>query len=130
MNSTAATDTPSRAHQLQQIFKWVVYALLLINWYFYIQEDWTRATHTLTSESGWLDWFAEFATSIDESAWFVLLAMFELETYVLDDEVLEGWVEHVIRGVRILCFVMIAHTVYAFAVTIVDYQPTVPVENV
>jgi hypothetical protein len=130
MNSTVAADSPSRAHQLQQVFKWVVYALLIINWTYYIYEDWTRASHTLTAASSLLDWTSAFATSIDVTAWFVLLAMFELETYVLEDEDWTGWVAHIVHGIRLLCFLMIAHTVYAFAVAVADHSDTAPVEHV
>ena len=38
-----------------------------------------------------LDWTSEFATTIDESAWFLLLFMFELETNVVDDKYWKGW---------------------------------------
>ncbi|MFQ5548890.1 MAG: hypothetical protein ACE5FV_11405 [Woeseia sp.] len=56
--------------------------------------------------------------------------MFELETYVVEDEDWKGWVSHTVRGVRLCCYVLIAHTVYAFAITAVNLQPTVAVENV
>ena len=116
--------------KVQQIVKWSVYIFLLVNWGFYIIEDWTVASHTLTAKSTFLDWTAEFATSIDESAWFILLFMFELETYILEDETWTGWVAHTVRGIRLLCIAMIAHTVYAFFIALVNIQPTVPVENV
>jgi len=117
-------------HKIQQAIKWTVYTLLIINFVFYIVEDWNRAVHTLDAGSTFLDWTGEFATSIDESAWFLLLFMFELETYVVEDEDWTGWVSHIVRGVRLFCYVMIAHTVYAFAVTVINLQPTVAVENV
>jgi hypothetical protein len=117
-------------HKVQQIVKWAVYIFLLINWGFYIVEDWTTAAHTLTADSTFLDWTSAFATSIDESAWFILLFMFELETYILEDEDWTGWVAHTVRGVRLLCIAMIAHTVYAFFIALISIQPTVPVENV
>jgi hypothetical protein len=117
-------------HKVQQIVKWAVYIFLLVNWGFYIVEDWTRAAHTLTADSTFLDWTSEFATSIDESAWFILLFMFELETYILEDEEWTGWVGHTVRGIRLLCIAMIAHTVYAFFIALINIQPTVPVENV
>lgn len=125
----AALDEAS-LHKLQQAVKWTVYALLIINFVFYIFEDWNRAIHTLDAESTLLDWTAEFATSIDESAWFLLLFMFELETYVLSDKDWEGWVTHTVRGVRLFSFLMIGHTIFAFAGTVIDYRPTVPVEGV
>lgn len=117
-------------HKLQQLIKWLVYGFLIINWGFYILEDWDRAVHTLGPESTFLDWTREFATSIDESAWFVLLFMFELETYVLEDEDFKGWTAKAIHAARVVCFLMILHTVYAFAVTVDQYAPTVPVESV
>ncbi len=129
MHSQPAAADDDRFHTLQQWIKWTVYALLLINFGFYIVEDWTRALHTLHAGSGFLDWTSSFATTIDESAWFLLLLMFELETYVVDDRHWTRWVSRTVRGVRMVCFVMIAHTVFAFASTVRDYQATVPVES-
>ncbi len=120
----------SRLHTLQQTVKWIVYALLIVNWGFYIYEDWNRAVHTLNPDSTFLEWAREFATSIDESAWFILLFMLELETYIVEEEDWTGWVAKTVHGVRMVCFAMILHTVYAFALTVIDYQPTVVVENV
>lgn len=117
-------------HRAQQILKWVVYSLLLVNFWFYILEDWDRAIHTLTDSSTILAWTREFATSIDEAAWFILLAMLELETYVLDNKTLNRWVTRTLHGIRLLCMIMIAHTVFAWAGTVVDYGATRPVENV
>ncbi len=120
----------SRLHVLQQAVKWIVYALLLINWGFYIYEDWDRAVHTLNSNSTVFQWAREFATTIDVSAWFVLLLMFELETYLLEDKDWTGRVEKTVHTVRAICFLMILHTVYAFAITTIEYHPTVAVQNV
>ena len=130
MNQIAAATKVNRLHTLQQAVKWTVYLLLIINFVFYIFEDWNRALHTLTANSTFLDWSGEFATSIDESGWFLLLFMFELETYVIDDKDWKGWTARVIRGVRLICFALIAHTVYAFTVVVIELQPTVVVENV
>lgn len=115
--------------RIQQTVKWIVYALLLINFGFYFYEDWQRAILTLGSDASLVDWAGEFATSIDEAAWFILLFMFELETYILDDEEWTGWVASLVRGVRVVCFVMIAHTVIAYGDTVVEYSTTVPIEN-
>ena len=130
MSRSSATGANFDAHKIQQIIKWTVYGLLLVNFGFYIYEDATRAAFTITSESTLLDWASAFATSIDESAWFILLFMFELETYVIEDENWTRKTGTTIRAIRLLCFAMIAHTVYAFGQTVADYQPTVEVENV
>jgi hypothetical protein len=129
MTQNAAIPANINLHKIQQIVKWTVYTLLIINWIYYIFEDANRAAHVLHSGSTFLDWTSEFATSIDESAWFILLFMFELETYILEDEDWKGWVAHLVRGVRFFCFVLIAHTIYANLVVVMDLKPTVPVEN-
>jgi hypothetical protein len=125
-----AAGGESNVHKIQQAVKWTVYTLLLINFAFYIYEDWNRAVHTLHAGSTLLDWTNEFATSIDESAWFILLVMFELETYIIEDKDWSGWIAHTVRTVRLFCYVMIAHTVYAFTVTVINLQPTVVIENI
>lgn len=130
MISRLAAIDESTLHKIQQAIKWTVYTLLIINFVFYIFEDWNRAVHTLHAGSTFLDWTSEFTTSIDEAAWFILLFMFELETYVLEDENLEGWVGRTLHGARLICYVMLAHTVYAFTIVVFNLQPTIPVENV
>ena len=61
-----------------QLIKLVVYTLLLVNFGFYIIDDWSIAQHTLGPGSTFWDWTGAYAVSIDESAWFFLLFLFEL----------------------------------------------------
>jgi len=126
MSQHPAVTADSKMHKIQQAVKWTVYTMLIINFVFYIFEDWDRAIHTLHAGSTFLDWTSEFANSIDESAWFLLLFMFELETYVVADEDWKGWIAHTVRGARLFCYVLIAHTVYAYIIL----QPTVAVEDI
>lgn len=126
--TTAASNID--LHKIQQAIKWTVYTLLIINFVYYIHEDWSRAVHTLRAGATFLDWIGEFATSIDETGWFVLLFMFELETYVVEDENWTGWLARTVRVVRLICYAMIAHTVYAFLVVVISLQSTIPVEGV
>jgi len=130
MSQQAAGSAKSNMHKIQQAVKWTVYTLLIINFVFYIFEDWNRAIHTLHAGSTFLDWTSEFANSIDESAWFLLLFMFELETYVVADEDWTGWIAHTVRGARLFCYALIAHTVYAYIIVVASLQPTVAVEDI
>ena len=129
MKSLTTAAASVNLHRIQQVVKWIVYSLLLINFAFYIYEDWDRAVHTMTADSTLLDWASEFATTIDEAGWFLLLFMYELETYVLEDEQVTGWVEKTLHGVRLACFVMLAHTIFAFFNEARELYPTKPVEN-
>jgi len=130
MNQVALNRNGLDWHKIQQIIKWAVYALLIVNFVFYIFEDARRASFTLHAGSTFMDWTSAFATTIDESAWFVLLAMLEMETYVLDDEDLTGWVATTLHSIRLFCGALLAHSVYAFLVIIVVLTPTQAVDNV
>jgi hypothetical protein len=117
-------------HKLQQGIKWTVYTLLLINFGYYIAEDWNAAVHTLGPDAGLVDWAGEFATSIDEAGWFLLLAMFELETYILEDEAWTARVARLVHGVRAVCYLVLAHTVYAYFIAVMSLAAVVPVDGV
>ncbi len=101
----------------RQVIKITVYALLLVNFVFYVLDDLEAASHEMRNGGSLLDWTAAFATTIDLSAWFILLLLFELETYVLSDEVQERpLMMHLFHGIRLFCYLFLAHSVYAFGV--------------
>jgi hypothetical protein len=124
MTKDLAASGDQKWHNIQQAIKWLVYSLLIINFVFYVFEDWDRAAHTLDSGSSLLEWLSEFANTLDESAWFLLLLLFELETYVFDDEDLKGWLAHTLHGARLFCYAIIAHTIFAYTMTISGLQAT------
>lgn len=130
MATTTAYLATIDLHKAQQVFKWAVYSVLLINFGFYIYEDVDRALHVLHSGSSLFDISGEFAVTIDTIGWLALLFMFELETYALNDDQLSRGVERLIHGVRYLSYIMLAHTIVAYADDLVDLSPTVPVDDV
>ncbi len=105
-----------RASEHHQFIKLVVYSLLLVNFAFYIRDDWVAAGHTLYEGSTWLDWTRAFAVTIDESAWIVLLLLFEMETFLLSDNALSRWQSTTMLAIRIVCYVSLGHTLYAYSV--------------
>lgn len=113
-----------RAADKRQVLKWTVYSLLLVNWGYYFFEELMIASHTLREGGSFLDWTREFATTIDEFAWFGLLFMFEIETYVLPDDAYEQrpWLPWALHGFRLVCYLFLAHTVYARVTDLVDYR--------
>ena len=92
--------------------KAALYALLLANFGYYLAEDLSRANFSLTDAASFYDWVREFNTSLDEVAWFTLLLLFELETYVLDES---GWSPNAARTVsliKLIAFCLIGNTLY------------------
>ncbi|WP_439108112.1 hypothetical protein [Congregibacter sp.] len=98
----------------RQIIKILVYSLLLVNWINYIINDITVASHTVHAGWQWHDWTSAFATTLDEAAWFLLLFLLELETYLLSDDAFTKTRVRVMQGLRLLCIVFIGHTIVAF----------------
>ncbi len=115
------------AFALRVWIKWTVYTLLLINFGYYVWEDWTVAVHSLRAGGTFLKWTAAFANTIDESAWFALLFLFELETHAIPDETFTPALERTLHAARIVCYVFLAHTIYAYAGNVVDLERKVTV---
>lgn len=115
---------------VRQTIKWSVYALVIINFGFYIRNDWIIAGHTLYVGSSLLEVSRAFATTIDESAWIILLLLFELETYLLSDEPLSRTKTLLMQGVRVVCYISLAHTLYAYGVYLTEIYASVPIEGV
>ena len=114
-----------------QLIKWTVYTLLLVNFGYYFIEEIYISSHTLRLGGSFLEWTEEFATSIDEIGWFGLLFMFELETYALADETMDKRsVRWSIHGFRLICYVLLAHTVLARVTTVTDFRQVVQATEV
>ncbi len=117
-------------HAIQQVVKWIVYAILIINFYFYVLDDMEVAEHGLRSGGTFLQWTTTFTTTIDELAWFMLLFLFELETYSLSDEAFEGITGKLIHGIRLLCYVFLGHTVYAYSGDVLALAQEMPLAGI
>lgn len=130
VNSVTERADAVDIHRAQKAAKWIVYSLLLANFLYYLYEDLTRSAYTLTAQSTLSDWTVGFTASIDVFAWLLLLAMFELETYAVDEADWTRRLAKTVRFIRLLCYAMIAHTVYGYTVSLMQLQPTVAVDNV
>ena len=128
-SSKASEHGSQPPKDIRQWIKLTVYSLLLANFAFYIHDDWTIAQHTLNESSSLLDWTSAFTASIDEFAWFVLLFLFELETYALPDESFTRARVILMHSVRAVCYVFLAHTLFAYGTATVDLNSVSQVEG-
>ncbi len=103
-----------RSDAIRQTIKWVVYSLLIVNWAYYIFDDWRAAQHTVVATDSLLGWMNSYATSLDELAWFGLLFLFEAETYWLSDDALTKGKRALFILLRVSCYGFLAHTIYAY----------------
>ena len=128
VNTPSAGAVRKRWPAPRQLIKITVYSLLLLNFGLYIINDITVAGHTAHSGWKWHDWTAAFATTIDESAWFLLLLLLELETYLLSDEAFTPVRVRVMQALRVVCILFIGHTVFAYGSYLLELGRTVELE--
>jgi hypothetical protein len=72
--------------RLYQLFKYTVYAFLTFNIYLFFDEELAAAALQFPNGVAPVDIIEAYSATIDTLAWVVLLLMFELETYALDDD--------------------------------------------
>jgi hypothetical protein len=118
---TQPDTTSTRQDVIRQAIKWTVYSLLLINWGYYIFDDWRAAQHTLVAGDPLLKWMNSYATSIDELAWFGLLFLFEAETYWLSKDALDRVQRFALVTMRIACYGFLLHTMYAYWINYLEF---------
>jgi len=104
----------------QQTIKWVVYSLLILNWGYYLFDDWRMAQSTLLPDASFLEITSAYATTFDELGWFVIIFLLELETYWMEDDAESGSLYWLMQLVRLGSYVIVTHTFYAFVVTVID----------
>ena len=100
--------------------KWIVYALLVLNFGYYLFDDWRAAQSTLLPDASFLEIASSYATTFDELGWFGLLFLLELETYWIEDDTELGLVYWLMQLARVFCYVVVSHTLYAFIITLID----------
>jgi hypothetical protein len=104
----------------QQTLKWIIYTLLILNFGYYLFDDWRAAQSTLLPDASFLEMTSAYATTFDEIGWFFIIFLLELETYWIEDDTALGPLYWLMQVVRVLCYVVVCHTLYAFAVTVFD----------
>ena len=106
------------SNRLFQFFKYTVYALLTFNVYAFWSEEVLAATVQYPDGVAVLDLIDAYAATIDTAAWVVLLLMFELETYILEDHQYTSTVTVVLHSIRILCYSFIVYAFYGYIVNL------------
>ena len=93
--------------RLFQLFKYVVYAFLAMNVYWFFAEEYAAAPLRYPNGVGLSHLQDAYTATIDTLAWVILLLMFELETYILEDKQFTRAVSWTLHGFRAACYVVI-----------------------
>lgn len=102
------------AARLYRLLKYLVYALLSLNIWFFLEEELVSATHAATVDTDLFTWIQLFSATLDTVAWVLLLLLFELETAVIPDDRLVGRTQWAIHGIRLLCGLAIVSAFFGY----------------
>jgi len=102
-----------------QLFKYAIYAFLALNVYWFFIEEFAAAKIQFPDGIGLGRIILAYAATIDTAAWVVLLLMFELETYVLDEHHFTKPVTWTLQGVRVVCYGIITYAFYGYIAKVV-----------
>jgi hypothetical protein len=113
-----------------QLFKYSVYALLTLNIYLFFVIEWAASPHRFADGIIPSDIIQGFAATIDTAAWVILLLMFELETYLLDDRHFTKRVTWTLHGLRAFCYIFIVYAFYGYLTKLIFLFGGGPLPNV
>ena len=102
-----------------QIFKYTVYLLLSYNIILFFQDDYLASAHTFKDGVSLGELVEAFSATVDTAAWVLLLLLFELETFILPDDKIKGFVKWSLHGVRALCYILIVYALYGYLVKLI-----------
>jgi hypothetical protein len=102
------------ARKLYVAFKYIVFILLSINVFVFLQEESNANTHLFSSGINIAKLIEAYAATIDTASWVILLLLFELETEVIADEKIKGPTKWAIHWTRWLCSAFILYALYGY----------------
>jgi hypothetical protein len=115
---------------LYQLFKYSIYTLLTINVFVFFGEEWAAARLEYPRGVAGSEFFKAYAATIDTAAWVILLLMFELETYVLEDRHFTRAVRVSLHTLRAACYLFILFAFYGYVTDALFVYRTSPLTGV
>ena len=116
--------------RLFQLFKYTVYAFLTFNIYLFFDEEFAAAALQFPNGIDAVDIIEGYSATVDTFAWVVLLLMFELETYVLDDDQFTRTTTWSLHGLRAICYAFIVYAFYGYIANLAFVVDTVPLADI
>lgn len=92
---------------LYQALKYSIYLLIIYNVVHFTIEDYMASEHRFRSGVTWSNFTDAFAQAVDSVAWLALLLMLELETWIIEDDKLKGWLRWLVNGIAAVCYFFI-----------------------
>jgi len=101
-------------YNLYQVFKYALYIFLSMNVYWFFVEEYLANFLLYPDGVGLGDLYDAYAATIDTAAWVILLLMFELETYILEDHHFTRPVRYSLHLLRAVCYALIIRVFFGY----------------
>jgi hypothetical protein len=96
-----------------------------MNVYWFFDEETSAASLQFVNGIDAADLIEAFSATIDTAAWVVLLLMFELETYVLEERHFTRTITWGLHGLRAFCYAFIVYAFYGYIANLTFLYETV-----
>lgn len=97
-----------------QLFKYSVYLAVLTNVFLFLIKDGSAAAHRLEGSYTFAELISAYVSTIDTSAWAILLILFELETYVIPVEKLKKGLQWLFMLIRGACYAIVLTSLWGY----------------
>ena len=109
-------------YTLYQVFKYTLYIFLSMNVYWFFVEEFQANLLLYPDGVQPGDVYDAYVATIDTAAWVVLLLMFELETYILEDHHFTRPVRYALHALRALCYALIIRAFFGYVGNLLSVQ--------
>ncbi|MEO1043618.1 MAG: hypothetical protein AAFX52_15160 [Pseudomonadota bacterium] len=110
--------------------KTAIYLTLIVNLGYYLHEDWSNSQHVLTESSTIVQFLGNYAATLDDLAWILLIFIFDIETYWLEDDFENRLIGAMIVLTKVVLYGLILQTTYSYIVAMIDWYRAVPIDDI
>ena len=103
-----------KSYIIFQLFKYIIYASLCYNVYLFFMDDLLATLETYPNGIKISEIVLAFPASIDTLSWVVLLLVFELETFIIDDEYINGLTKWSLNILKSFCYIFILYSFFGY----------------
>ncbi|MEL0068563.1 MAG: hypothetical protein VW874_09905 [Gammaproteobacteria bacterium] len=114
MNSAKEISNNNKSYLAYQVFKYSIYFFLCYNLYVFFIDDYHASSQTYPDGITLSNLVLAFATTIDTLSWIILLAVFELETWIIDDAKIKGATRWALNLIRAVCYIFIIYSAWGY----------------
>lgn len=120
-------ESPVVRERIFVMIKYLTYGWLGVNGYMFYAGEAAAASVTFGRDLTFSEIIEVYSATIDTTFWLLLVVLLELETYIIDDEILKRTpVKWTMIGLRTICYAMIVYALYGYIVKTIfqsDIEP-------